>query len=76
MDNEPRLLTASRSPQLRPTGSLEPGAGGQLSPHILAEIDAKPSTSKDLYLSHPKLFKLPTTLSNIAEVKDPHMEIE
>ena len=74
MDNEPRLLTASRSPQLRPTGSSEPGARGQLSPHILAEIDAKPS--KDLYLFHPKLFKLPTTLSNIAEVKDPHMEIE
>ena len=44
MDNEPRLLTASRSPQLRPTGSSEPGAGGQLSPHILAEREAKPST--------------------------------
>jgi hypothetical protein len=44
----------------------------------LAEIEAKPSTLKDLtiYLFHKKLVKLPTTLSNIAEVKDPHMEIE
>ena len=56
----------------------ETGAGGKLSPLILAEIEENPSTLKGLtvYLSHPKLFKLPTTLSNIAEVKDPHMEIE